>query len=642
MRAPICPKRAAADAARMLVDDWNEGGAAGAGEVCDVEAHGAVLICNPDAVGASIGTLGEAEAHMLAAFRKELDESGFAAAGIKSRGLQGTALLQLEVVWVVDKDGAHDVASGSREAALQGAATCGSASCIVEAGDLKSRIWRLAARHHALRSVCITGIPMKDGKGEAGAGADADKSPSAHKKEYTVELLCSAGAEGSTDLVLEWKKNKELEKLDFYIHAFASSRVHRGAALNLQEEATTTLLKFIRQGKPATLVQAHDASPGRLPRAVWVLRCCDQSGTIFLHHLLLDALLDRAPLDESLERFSCSLRPEASDPESAKAYSTRFGELLHGARLILSEQERKEAFSRELDIPHRLEDVLMPARSRGVAGSEGDEFAAGGSGKVDGAGKGKSAAGGYLMMASVERRSRYLPLGLGVSALYSGSTALERATRASAQSNMHLNQDVGGVLQSRGGAMMAPKKEKIRGLREFAETCLSFSVPDETATVAMKTAATVRDNMVKAEKAMVVNGWGHYELQALWKEMLDLGTACGDSEYPTSRSHERLYKQMVELNAGGAGCVNTEEADAKVGDKRKGGVGPVGDGKESKVPRARRAHDIPLDANGRPRMPLHLGSAMTIWSLGTVKVVSLSPLHLYLSIYVSPPLAPYP
>ena len=116
--------------------------------------------------------------------------------------------------------------------------------------------------------------------------------------------------------------------------------------------------------------------------------------------------------------------------------------------------------------------------------------------------------------------------------------------------------------------MMAPKKEKIRGLREFTETCLAFSGPsvstsvlsctymilrnlmwppptnalarartrtytqapahththaaqsssrvvasahlsyvcavsDETATVAMKTAATVRDNMIKAEKAMV-------------------------------------------------------------------------------------------------------------------------------------------
>ena len=199
--------------------------------------------------------------------------------------------------------------------------------------------------------------------------------------------------------------------------------------------------------------------------------------------------------------------------------------------------------------------------------------------------------------------------------------------------------------QSRGGTMMAPKKEKIRGLREFTETCLAFSglcfrlcppphvhdpahplwppptnalvrarahththaradthshthaaqssswvvasahlsyvcaVSDETATVAMKTAATVRDNMVKAEKAMVlclcmsacpyvcvcvcararvgvtkfrlagnatvrifsslawprrgthahehaqvVNGWGQYELQTLWKEMLDMGS----------------------------------------------------------------------------------------------------------------------
>ena len=61
-----------------------------------------------------------------------------------------------------------------------------------------------------------------------------------------------------------------------------------------------------------------------------------------------------------------------------------------------------------------------------------------------------------------------------------------------------------------------------------------------------------------------------------------------------------------------------DEGESKVGDKRKGGAGS-GDGRESKGPRTRRAHDIPRDANGQPCMPLQLGSAMTILSLGAVK-----------------------
>ena len=41
---------------------------------------------------------------------------------------------------------------------------------------------------------------MKDDKGEAGPGADVEKFPAALKKEYNVELLCSAGARGAAGL----------------------------------------------------------------------------------------------------------------------------------------------------------------------------------------------------------------------------------------------------------------------------------------------------------------------------------------------------------------------------------------------------------------------------------------------------------
>ena len=47
--------------------------------------------------------------------------------------------------------------------------------------------------------------------------------------------VCSFLFRWTPDLVLEWKKNKDLEKLDMFIHEFVSRRVHRAAALNLQD-----------------------------------------------------------------------------------------------------------------------------------------------------------------------------------------------------------------------------------------------------------------------------------------------------------------------------------------------------------------------------------------------------------------------
>ena len=55
--------------------------------------------------------------------------------------------------------------------------------------------------------------------------------------------------------------------------------------------------------------------------------------------------------------------------ETAKAYSDRFVQMLQGAQLILSDAARKEAFSKEHDIPNYLaEDVLIAPRGGGGGG----------------------------------------------------------------------------------------------------------------------------------------------------------------------------------------------------------------------------------------------------------------------------------
>ena len=54
--------------------------------------------------------------------------------------------------------------------------------------------------------------------------------------------VCSFLFAWISDLVLEWKKNKDLEKLDMFIHEFASRRVHRATALNLQDGKWTCSL----------------------------------------------------------------------------------------------------------------------------------------------------------------------------------------------------------------------------------------------------------------------------------------------------------------------------------------------------------------------------------------------------------------
>ena len=148
----------AADAARLLVRSWSEREAAVAGD--DEIAHRAVLICNPEAVGASVEALGEAEAAMEAAFRKGLLHSGFetgagGVAGSKAEGLQeGTGGLRLEVVWVVDASGGGGAPAGGGKgvgAAGRGVACAGGAGCGVEAGQLKAHVWKLAAAHHNLQ-----------------------------------------------------------------------------------------------------------------------------------------------------------------------------------------------------------------------------------------------------------------------------------------------------------------------------------------------------------------------------------------------------------------------------------------------------------------------------------------------------------
>ena len=355
-----------------------------------------------------------------------------------------------------------------------------------------------------------------------------------------------------------------------------------------------------KPGKPATLCAAGTGAAGearRLPTRLWVLR--DQDGSIFLHELLLGSLFELAPLAESLPARSDAQRLAALEPETAKAYADRFAELVAGARLILTEAERAEAFAEMHNIPHALDDVFMTSDK--------------------GAGE---ALGGYRTMAAVERRTRYLPLGLRSSALYSGSTPLERATRASAQSNRLVQKEDSTLLHAKGGTITAPKKEKMRGLREFTETCVCFAVPEETATVAVQTASAVYESMKRAETAMVVNGWGLFELQSLWNEMLALGTRSWSDEFPSSSAHQRLSQHMQLLVEGGVKLAGGTEAAAllgeaaKVGDKRRGGAA---ESKDMKSSRARRAHDIPLDDNGRPLLPLQLGASMTILCLGTVK-----------------------
>ena len=101
--------------------------------------------------------------------------------------------------------------------------------------------------------------------------------------------------------------------------------------------------------------------------------------------------------------------------------------MLHGSQLMLSEAARKEAFSKEYEIPNNLKDVIFTPHvcvgggiGGGVGAAEEDATRGGGGRAGGGGGVGRK---GYLTMAAIERRSRYLPLDVGYSALYSGSTA---------------------------------------------------------------------------------------------------------------------------------------------------------------------------------------------------------------------------
>ena len=62
-----------------------------------------------------------------------------------------------------------------------------------------------------------------------------------------------------------------------------------------------------------------------------------------------------------------------------------------------------------------------------------------------------------------------------------------------------------------------------------------------------QTASSVYANKVKAEKAMMVNGWGLYELQCLWTEMQAMGSRCYDPAYPSTAAHKRLQKRVMAL-----------------------------------------------------------------------------------------------
>ena len=46
---------------------------------------------------------------------------------------------------------------------------------------------------------------------------------------------------------------RRAEKDNIFIHTYASSAIHRSTALSPKDEATSTLLRHIRSGKPATL-----------------------------------------------------------------------------------------------------------------------------------------------------------------------------------------------------------------------------------------------------------------------------------------------------------------------------------------------------------------------------------------------------
>lgn len=163
MHAPIGMNRAAADAARLLVRDWSEREAAVVGD--NGRAHRAVIICNPDAVGASVERLGDAEAQMAAAFRNGLLERGFEGFGAAG-SLAGSATVELqdggegirlEVVWVVDTR----ARGGGAEEGDRGEVPVGQeiVGTVVEAGELKAHVWKLAAAHHHLQ-VCLATSPQ--------------------------------------------------------------------------------------------------------------------------------------------------------------------------------------------------------------------------------------------------------------------------------------------------------------------------------------------------------------------------------------------------------------------------------------------------------------------------------------------------
>ena len=200
--------RAAADAARLLVQGLPRRKPAGA---CR-----AMFIINPETVGGVAETAGELERVMAATFRSELQALGF------GDGAAGDFVL--DCIWVVGKDqaGGRGDALGGREGAGGGGlgGDCGA----VEAGKLRARICRLVAVHHQLQPVRIMGIPMKDSGAAAGDGGEV-AGERQDKKEYSVELLSRSGARAAQELVLEWKKNKDLERAGVFIHSFASMSI---------------------------------------------------------------------------------------------------------------------------------------------------------------------------------------------------------------------------------------------------------------------------------------------------------------------------------------------------------------------------------------------------------------------------------
>ncbi|EKX31022.1 hypothetical protein GUITHDRAFT_122772 [Guillardia theta CCMP2712] len=484
--------------------------------------------------------------------------------------------VRLEMLWVLESESSEKVMSTSTSSSL---------SSNVVASSLRSRVYRLAAAHFNLQIVRITGIPMRKKDTEADKTKDVKGSS---KKEYDVELLSFAEVGDVAELVLEWKSIKQLEKIGFNIHAHSSRTIHRSTALKPKEEATQTILTHIRGGAPATLVLAgsssslpspfSSSSPSACPSRVWVLR--DQEGGIFLHELLIGGLLeDSSPSCSTVAAIPDALQPDKFDGDTLKAFQERMAEMLRGSLLPLTAKDVKNLE----EAGFLCKDVTVPFPVP------------------------------YVTTAAIERRTRYLPLGSTYSPLYSGSSSSERAVRSTVSQARGQGGHAGELVVGKGGEITAPKKEKIRGLKELVETCISQSAPEDMIAVANKTIDTVSSYLAKAETAGNVSGWTLHELKTLWEEISVLGGKCAMP--PSSKCHFRVTRHLSTKGVAVANEVEEEIYEPKLGDKRKAAVEVA----QPKQARSRRKHDIPVDEHGRPELPIQLGNAMTIESLGHIK-----------------------